>query len=107
MASDPIDPVFPESAEETIQPELMVSAVLHLMSHYYTMSNRESCVCIRLASVIERYLKTLASLPELAPVLRATCQPLSWQWEIMVQRMLPPPERNKSLTRWLTAGKPG
>jgi len=106
MASDPIDPMFSESSEDTTQPELMVSAVLHLMSHY-TMSNQESCVCIRLASVIERHLKTLASLPELAPVLRATCQQLSWQWEIMVQRMLPPPERNKSLTRWLTAGKPG
>ncbi|HTN66578.1 MAG TPA: hypothetical protein VL051_10390 [Burkholderiaceae bacterium] len=89
MNSEPIDPMFPEMDEECTQhPELMVSAVLHLMSHY-TISSRESCVCARLAAIIERHLKTLAALPELAPVLRATCQQLSWQWEIIAERMLP------------------
>lgn len=60
------------------RPELLVSAVLHLMSHY-TANNQKFCSCIELASVTERHLKALTDLPELAPALRAARQQLSEQ----------------------------
>lgn len=91
-----------EPNKASAQPELLVSAVLHLMSQY-TTNNQESAACIKLASVIERHLKALAELPDLAPVLRATCQQLSEQWGTVVERAMPPPERFSILTR-LVAG---
>lgn len=87
-----------EPTTASAQPELLVSAVLHLMSQY-TASNQESSACIKLASVIERHLKALADLPDLAPVLRATCQQLSEQWAVVVERAMPPVERFGILTR--------
>jgi hypothetical protein len=64
--------------------------VLHLMSHY-TAAASDTGGCVKLASVIERHLKALASLPGLAPVLSATCQQLSEQWAGVVERSLPQP----------------
>jgi hypothetical protein len=51
------------------------------------------------ASVIERHLKALADLPDLAPVLRATCQQLSEQWAQIVEKAMPQPERFRLLSR--------
>ncbi|HEY0844815.1 MAG TPA: hypothetical protein VGE12_05580 [Noviherbaspirillum sp.] len=72
---------------EVVKPELLVSAVLHLMSHY-NAARGEKGGCTRLASVIERHLKALAELPDLAPVLRATCRQLSEQWADVVERTM-------------------
>jgi hypothetical protein len=70
-------------------PELLVSALLHLMSHY-AVKRQEEEVCVRLASVIDRHLQALSVLPGLAPVLRATCQQLSEHyWAGMIERALP------------------
>lgn len=80
---------------KSTQPELLVSAVLHLMSHYSVNSaqtNGEQA-CLKLASVIERHLKVLANLPDLAPVLRATCLQLSEQWARLIERSLPQPAK--------------
>ena len=76
----------------------MVSAVLHLMSHY-TAGSEAAGGCVKLASVIERHLKALASLPELAPVLSATCQQLSEQWATEVERNLHEQEKTNFLSR--------
>lgn len=92
MTADQINPAFIESSTFPTQPELLVSAVLHLMSHY-TANVSESGDCIKLASVIERHLKALANLPNLAPVLRTTCQQLSEQWAAVVERAMPKPEK--------------
>ncbi len=92
MATDQINPAFIEPNAIPTQAELLVSAVLHLMSHY-TVNVSESGDCIKLASVIERHLKALANLPNLAPVLRATCQQLSEQWAAVVERAMPKPEK--------------
>lgn len=81
-------PVLQEPSTVAVQPELLVSAVLHLMSHY-TANSGESGGCLKLASIIERHLKALAELPGLAPVLRATCQQLSEQWGSVVERSMP------------------
>lgn len=102
MAIEKAEQALREPNAAPAQPELLVSAVLHLMSHY-TANNQESSSCIKLASVIERHLKALADLPDLAPVLRATCQQLSEQWGTVVERAMPPPEKFKLFTR-LVAG---
>ena len=77
-----------EPGSMSTQPELLVSAALHLMSHYSTRGD-DAGTCLELASVIERHLKALASHGELAPVLRATCQQLSEQWAGMVEQAIP------------------
>lgn len=101
MAIEKADQALQEPNAAPAQPELLVSAVLHLMSHY-TASNQESSSCIKLASVIERHLKALAELPELAPVLRATCQQLSEQWAAVVERTMQQPEKFKLFARLVT-----
>ncbi|RJF99526.1 hypothetical protein [Noviherbaspirillum saxi] len=103
MAIDTINPAFFEPASVPSQPELLVSAVLHLMSHY-TANNQESSACAKLASVIERHLKALADLPELAPVLRATCQQLSEQWGMVVEQAIAP--RQNRLFRLVAGNRP-
>ncbi|MFZ6675093.1 hypothetical protein [Undibacterium sp. Xuan67W] len=84
------NPEFFETPAKANQPELLVSAVLHLMSHYTvsTGQNKDDGACLKLASVIERHLKILAELPELGPVLKATCLQLSEQWAILVEHSL-------------------
>ena len=84
------------STSTSKQPELLVSAVLHLMSHYTVNSTQTSArhstqedaeqARSRLASVIERHLQALANLPDLAPVLQATCQQLSGQWAALTEK---------------------
>ena len=84
---DRTDPLFHSNDQPGQRPDLMLSAVLHLMSHY--TANAGESGCVRLASVIERHLKALAGLPGLAPVLAATCQQLSEQWAGEVERVMP------------------
>ena len=96
-----MNPDFFEVNHKPAQAELLVSAVLHLMSHYTvsTAQNQDSRACVKLASVIERHLKILADLPDLAPVLRATCQQLSEQWAALVEHSLPQVGRRSFLAR--------
>lgn len=105
MADHETNSVLNETSAASTQPELLVSAVLHLMSHYNANMN-ETGVCIKLASVIERHLKALADLPDLAPVLRATCQQLAEQWAAVVERSMPQPQpqRRPFFSRLTTAG---
>ncbi|MES2161172.1 MAG: hypothetical protein V4476_08470 [Pseudomonadota bacterium] len=98
MAIDRSNPIFLAPSHGGPNPELMLSAVLHLMSHY-TAGSDDAGGCVKLASVIERHLKALASLPDLAPVLSATCQQLSEQWAGVVERQLPMQEKSNFLSR--------
>lgn len=82
------DDALPE--DRTVRPELLVSAALHLMSHY-AVGEQDDGRCTRLAAVIERHLKALADLPGLEPVLRATCDQLSEHWADLVERRIHPP----------------
>lgn len=103
---DRTDPIFLTTNQSGQRPELMLSAVLHLMSHY-TANAGESGACLKLASVIERHLKALASLPELAPVLSATCQQLSEQWAGVVERSMPAQEKHNFLARLMARSRAG
>jgi hypothetical protein len=104
MVTEKMDSAFVEPNSAPAQPELLVSAVLHLMSHY-TASNQETKSCVKLASVIERHLKALADLPNLAPVLRATCQQLSEQWATVVERTMPQPEKYNLFARIVSGAR--
>lgn len=102
MAIDRIDTAPPQPSAP--QPELLLSAVLHLMSHY-TARSGEGGPCLKLASVIERHLKALASQPDLAPVLQATCQQLAEQWAGVVAHAMPQPPKSSFLSRIMAAAK--
>lgn len=104
MSPDTTDAAVFEPTART-QPELLLSAVLHLMSHYTARDGNEQQSCARLASVIERHLKALADLPELAPVLQATCQQLSEQWAALVDRSMPPVQRPGLFLRLIAGGR--
>lgn len=104
MAIDWNDPIFLSTGAPAQRPELMLSAVLHLMSHY-TARGRDSGPCLKLASVIERHLKALAGLPDLAPVLQATCQQLSEQWAGLIAHELPAPQKNSFLSRVMAGAR--
>ncbi|HVK93719.1 MAG TPA: hypothetical protein VM571_03220 [Noviherbaspirillum sp.] len=102
MATESMQSVFSDPVNASIKPELLVCAVLHLMSHY-TVHSHETTPCTRLAAVIQRHLKALADLPDLTPVLRATCLQLSEQWESAVERAMRSQEKPNPFLR-LIAG---
>ena len=86
IASEPLG----AAAAPSPQPELLVAAALHLMSHYSASANRDG-PCLKLACVIERHLQALAGHAGLSPVLRATCLQLSEQWQGVIEQALPRP----------------
>ena len=100
MPRDATTTLVDEPAADT-RPELLVSAVLHLMSHYATNAN-EAGPCLKLGAIIERHLRALADFPDLPPVLRATCQQLSEQWASLVERAQPQPQQQRRgfFSRW-------
>ena len=85
-------------------PELLISAVLHLISQY-NMHNLATDACVQSARTIERHLRTLSDWPELAPVLRATCQQLSEQWATVVERSMPRPEKHNLFARLVSSAR--
>ncbi len=77
---------------------VMLASLLHLMSHYTARDERDR-PCVRLASVIERHLCALARLPDLDPVLRATCEQLGEKWAGLVDDSLPRPAKRNFIER--------
>jgi hypothetical protein len=68
------------------------------MSHY-TINLQDHGACARMAAVIERHLQALADLPDLVPVLHATCEQLSEQWSQIVDRALPATKKSNFFMR--------
>lgn len=87
-----------EANQNTEQAEILISATLHLMSHYSAEGG-----CLKLAAVIERHLKALASAQGLAPILKATCQQLAEQWALVVERTMPRVEKRTLFGRLMTS----
>jgi len=77
---------------------VMLASLLHLMSHYTARDEKER-PCVRLASVIERHLRAVARLPDLDPVLRATCEQLRERWAGLVDEAMPRPVKRNLLER--------
>jgi hypothetical protein len=112
MDDDLLDELEAPDGRRTTRNELLVAALLHLMSQY-TVNNAAACdgargdgPCVKLASVIERHLTALARLPDADPVLRATCEQLSVKWAALVDRAMPTPARRPLLARILGQGRP-
>jgi hypothetical protein len=63
---------------------LLISSVIHLMSHYCTAAGKET-PCVKLAASIERHLAALSRCSELDPVVRATCEGLVANWSDVVE----------------------
>lgn len=84
------DFALPASTETRAQDALLVASLLHLMSNYSARGDGEQ-PCVKLASVIERHLCALSRLPNIDPVLRATCEQLADQWANVVDAKLPAP----------------
>lgn len=103
MANDTTNATSSELHPASTPPEVLISAVLHLMSHYSVHTQERPCT--KLAAIIERHLKALAALPELAPVLRATCQQLCDQWTEVVDRALRPAPKTGFLGRLVTGAR--
>lgn len=106
MATETMHTVTAEPAKASTHPELLVSAVLHLMSHY-TAGGAGAEGCTKLASVIERHLKALASLPDLAPVLRATCEQLAGQWAEVVENTMQASGKSNLIRRLISGNRIG
>lgn len=111
MNDDLLDELDTPDGRRTTRHELLVAALLHLMSQY-TVNNTDTCgraradgPCLKLASVIERHMHALASLPDADPVLRATCEQLSVKWAALVDRALPAPVKRPLLERILGPAK--
>lgn len=88
------------------QDALLVASLLHLMSHYTAREEGEPA-CVKLASVIERHLCALARLPDVDPVLRATCEQLTEKWAALVDAKLPAPSKTPLLARFMKGAWPG
>jgi hypothetical protein len=108
MDEDLLDELDKPEARRTTRHELLVAALLHLMSQYTVThaagdapGGRSDGPCVKLASVIERHLHALARLPDADPVLRATCEQLSVKWAALVDRAMPAPPRRPLLARIL------
>lgn len=99
-----IDSKFFEPNTQATQPDMLICTVLHLMSHYTTHTD-DTKGCTKLASVIERHLKAIAELPQLTPVLKATCQQLSEQWATIVEKTIRPPQKVPLLSRLILGNK--
>ena len=96
-------PPFNDAAATTSnKPEMLIAAVLHLMTHYssHSLLNNEQGVCLKLATVIERHLSILSDLPDLGPILRATCGQMSEQWTLVVEHAMQQQTKAKISTPW-------
>lgn len=102
MAIDCLNLSTLESICAQAQPELLLSAVLHLMSQYNAQADQPG-VRNALGSAIEQHFNTLAEIPTLAPVLRATCHQLAEHWSSIAERATAGAEQHGLLTR-LTTG---
>ena len=96
MQDQPNEPSMPPLPDLRHRDAVMIASLLHLMSHY-TARDEDDRPCVRLASVIERHLCALARLPELDPVLRATCEQLSATWAGLVDSGMPAPSPRRPL----------
>jgi hypothetical protein len=77
------------TAKFRVASELLISSVLRLISQHGALAAMDTEAAIRSAETIERHLKTLAELPDMEPILCATCQQLSEQWGMLLEQQRP------------------
>jgi hypothetical protein len=90
------------TAKSRVASELLISSVLQLISQHGALAAMDTEASIRSAGTIERHLKTLAELPDMEPILRATCQQLSEQWGMLLEQQRPKPISSAFITRLIS-----
>jgi hypothetical protein len=95
------------TAKSRVASELLISSVLQLISQHGALAAMDTEAAIRSAGIIERHLKTLAELPDMEPILRATCQQLSEQWGMLLEQQRPKPKPTSSafITRLISGSR--
>ena len=110
------------AAKSRVASELLISTVLQLISRHGTLAATNAAAAPKRktdvdahaaadatansAAAIERHLKALANLPNMEPILRATCQQLSEQWGMMYEQQLPKPAPAAFITRLISGSRP-
>src|SRR6202162_5504142 len=94
--------VPPSTAKSRVASELLISTVLQLISRHSALAETDAETATRSAATIEHHLKTLAGLPGMEPILRATCQQLSEQWGMMHEQQLPKSTSSALITRLIS-----
>jgi hypothetical protein len=79
------------TGKSRVASELLISTVLQLISRHGALAaeDADAETVSRSAATIEHHLKALAHLPDMEPILRATCQQLSEQWGMLHEQQLP------------------
>lgn len=95
------------TGKSRVASELLISSVLRLISQHGTLSNADAETAAHSAAAIEGHLKTLAGLPDMEPILRATCQQLSEQWGMLQEQHRPKPGSSALFTRLLSGPRLG
>jgi hypothetical protein len=93
-------------SQPRVAPELLISTVLQLISQYGARADIQGDSAMHSAAMIESHLKTLATLPDMEPILRATCQQLSEQWGMLHEREMPKPASATFITRLISGPRP-
>ena len=100
-----VRPVAAGNATSRVASEFLISTVLQLISRHGAL-RMESGDAARSAAAIEQHLKTLADLPDMEPILRATCLQLSEQWGMLLEQQRPKPASSAFITRLISGTRP-
>jgi hypothetical protein len=92
------------AAKSRIASEFLISAVLQLISRHGTLA-ADSEAAAQSAATIEQHLKTLAGLPDMEPILRATCLQLSEQWGMLQEQRQPKQTSSAFITRLISGSR--
>jgi hypothetical protein len=92
------------AAKSRIASEFLISAVLQLISRHGTLP-ADSDDAAQSAATIEQHLKTLAGLPDMEPILRATCLQLSEQWGMLLEQRQPKQTSSAFITRLISGSR--
>jgi hypothetical protein len=92
------------AAKSRVASEFLISAVLQLISRHGTLA-ADTEAAAHSAATIEQHLKTLAALPDMEPILRATCLQLSEQWGMLLEQQQPKPTPSAFITRLISGSR--
>ncbi|MDB5777064.1 MAG: hypothetical protein JWP38_3197 [Herbaspirillum sp.] len=106
-STDVIDiPAGKSATRPRVASELLICSVLQLISQYGAVAANDSEAAMRSAAAIELHLKTLAALPDMEPILQATCQQLSEQWGMLLEQQARKSTPSAFVTRLISGPSP-
>jgi hypothetical protein len=94
--------IIPIIAAGSANAELLLSGVLQMISQHIVDADPNPDHARLSAARIERRLTTLSNLPDMEPVLRATCQQLCEQWGALSEQHVRKPASSTFITRLIS-----